>query len=85
LGLRKLGEKTVKEENKKSDVNALYNLVMECKKKNSISDAEMLDILVNIVASLKSIDIYLAYLANNQAGLQEQIEGLDRAIRAYVY
>lgn len=83
--MRKLGEKTVKEENKKSDVNALYNLVMECKKKNSISDAEMLDILVNIVASLKSIDIYLAYLANNQAGLQEQIEGLDRAIRAYVY
>lgn len=73
----------MKETNKKSDANSLYDLVMEYKNKNSISDIEMIDILVEIVADLKFIDTYLGYLANNQDRLQEQIEYLAEYIEIH--
>ena len=61
----------------KPDVSGLYDFVMECKKKNSISDTEMLDILVKIISELKSIDAYLGYIENNQVELQEQVKMIN--------
>lgn len=59
----------MEEANKKLDINELYDLAMKYKEKNSITDTEMIDILVTIVANLKSMDAYLGYLANSQAKL----------------
>lgn len=67
----------MEEANKKLDINELYDLAMKYKEKNSITDTEMIDILVTIVANLKSMDAYLGYLANSQAKLQEQVKMIN--------
>ena len=67
----------MEEANKKLDINELYDIAMKYKEKNSITDTEMIDILVTIVANLKSMDAYLGYLANNQAKLQEQVKMIN--------
>ena len=67
----------MEEANKELDINELYDLVMKYKEKNSITNTEMIDILVKIVACLKSIDDYLGYIENNQVELQERVKMIN--------